>query len=75
MNSVAQSAQYPVTCPACNTINAKRAAELLQHKMLDCRKCASTIAINENQLNSLRRTLADMGNYLRQGQPAAKHTD
>lgn len=75
MNSVAQSAQYPVTCPACNTINAKRAAELLQNKSLNCRKCEHTIAMNENQLNSLRRTLADMANYLREGQAPATHTD
>jgi len=71
----AQSAQYPVTCPACNTINAKRAAELLQDKRLCCRKCEHTIAMNERQLNSLRRTLADMGSYLKQDKPLAEQRD
>ncbi|MCD8521241.1 MAG: hypothetical protein LRY66_09685 [Saccharospirillaceae bacterium] len=75
MNIIAQSAQYPVTCPTCNTINAKRAVELLQHKILSCRKCESSIAMSESQLNSLRRTLADMGNYLRQSQPETMRTD
>jgi hypothetical protein len=31
--------------------------------------------MNERQLNSLRRTLADMGSYLKQDKPLAEQRD
>jgi len=58
--SSAKSTQYPMSCPSCERNTATLAQELLNHKKLQCRHCEAIISLNENQMNSLKRTLHDL---------------
>jgi uncharacterized paraquat-inducible protein A len=64
VNSVAQATIYPVTCPGCDTITSQRAAQILQRPYVNCRRCDTTITLNESQLNRIRRTIADLSECL-----------
>ena len=64
MNQVAHYTRYPVVCTQCGKSTAYTAATLLEKKAATCRHCQAKTTLKESQLNSLRRTLADLSDYL-----------
>ena len=75
MNSVAQATIYPVTCPGCDTITSQRADQILQRPYVNCRRCDTTITLNESQLNRIRRTIADLSECLQRAPVSATRAE
>ena len=71
MYSVARTTQYPLLCSSCDRNTATSADELLDKKQLQCRHCKKLMTLNENQLNTLRRTLADLASFMTVHEEAA----
>jgi len=63
VNSLADTMQYPLVCPACQRNTACSASQLLAQAKLICRHCGETIVMSHNQQQSLKRTLADLGSH------------
>jgi len=75
VHPLAQSVQYPLVCPTCDRHTAAAASYLLQHKSLQCRHCPQTLTMTEGQLNSLRRTLADLTAHMTRPQTEQTATE